>query len=204
MTQPTIIAHAIPAEVFLTEYADSFHEWVEGVVIQMSPASRHHQQLVNYLRTLLNAYLSLNPLGEVYDAPFVMRLENSFREPDLQVIFKDNPGTLTETAMLGAADICVEVVSPESVARDYGDKFAEYEQGGVREYWLIDPLRQEANFYRLQANGLYSRVVPDANEAYRTPLLPRLRVLVAGLWQQPLPDLLTVTEQVKAMFAEGE
>ena len=48
----------------------------------------------------------------------------------------------------GPADLAVEIVSPESIARDRGDKFAEYEAGGVREYWLMNPARREALFYQ--------------------------------------------------------
>ena len=43
--------------------------------------------------------------------------------------------------MNGAADICIEVISPESVIRDRGEKFEEYERGGVGEYWIFDYLR---------------------------------------------------------------
>ena len=55
--------------------------------------------------------------------------------------------------MLGAADLCVEVVSPESVTRDCREKLTEYEQAGVREYWLIDPFRTQARFHRLTDHG---------------------------------------------------
>lgn len=59
--------------------------------------------------------------------PFVMRLDaiSMRRQPDLQVIFNTNPGTLTNTDMDGPADICIEVVSPGSGSTDYGDKLAE-------------------------------------------------------------------------------
>ena len=47
----------------------------------------------------------------------------------------------------------VEIASPESRLRDRGEKFAEYEAGSVREYWLIDRERKEADFYRLGERG---------------------------------------------------
>lgn len=45
--------------------------------------------------------------------------------------------------MDGTPDLIVEVTSPESLARDRGEKYVEYEAAGVREYWLIDPDRQQ-------------------------------------------------------------
>lgn len=46
---------------------------------------------------------------------------------------------LKETYLDGPADLVVGIVSPDSVGRDRGEKFYEYAQGGVPEYWLIDP-----------------------------------------------------------------
>lgn len=46
---------------------------------------------------------------------------------------------MKETYLDGPADLVVGIVSPDSVGRDRGEKFYEYAQGGVPEYWLIDP-----------------------------------------------------------------
>ncbi len=196
-----IVAVNVSADEFMARYAETHHEWVRGMVLRMSPASLIHDALTSYLRKLLEAYFDLNPVGKVVSEPFVMRLEaaGSFREPDLQVILRDNPGELTDTAMIGPADICIEVVSPESVARDYGDKFAEYEKAGVREYWIIDPLRQRVQFNRLDGD-VYSAVALDENARYHTPLLPRLVVHVPTLWKDDLPGFFAIGQAVQAMF----
>lgn len=39
--------------------------------------------------------------------------------------------------------LIVEVVSPESVERDYDTKTLEYAAFGVDEYWIIDPLKDK-------------------------------------------------------------
>jgi Uma2 family endonuclease len=197
-----IVAANMPAEEYLERYAATHHEWVRGVVIKMAPASFRHTALVDYLRDLLRAYFDLNPLGLVLGEPFVMRLKASdtYREPDLQVVLKTNPGELTDTAMIGPADICIEVVSPESAPRDYGDKFVEYERAGVQEYWIIDPQRQQAHFYRLQESHLYAMVSPDEQGYFQTPLLPRLALYVPTFWANPLPGFFAIGQTVRAMF----
>lgn len=212
MTLPTpatlpageIVATDVTADDYLAQYADTFHEWVKGVVIKMTPISLRHAALVDYLRDLLRTYCELDSRGRVVGEPFVMRLEaaNSFREPDLQVILNDNPGDLTNTAMIGPADICIEVVSPESVTRDYGEKFAEYEQAGVREYWIIDPIRERAQFNRLTEAGVYAAIAPDADGNYHTPLLPKLALHVPTLWQETLPGVVAVVQAVQTMIEE--
>jgi Uma2 family endonuclease len=102
--------------------------------------------------------------------------------------------------MQGAADICVEVVSQESSRRDRGEKFEEYEKLGVGEYWIWDPLRSEASFYRLNKSGVYTRQSEDADGNYRTPLLPGLAVHVPTLWSEKRPGPGAISRAVQAML----
>lgn len=199
-----IIATGVSVEDYMRLYAETHHEWVEGVVVKMSPVTLQHDALTIYLRQWLNAYFALNPMGRVAGEPFVMQMDavGRSREPDLQVILNDNPGQLTHTVMIGPADICIEVVSPESVARDYGDKFTEYEKAGVREYWIIDPLRQRCDFNRRGDAGLFAEIEPDDTDHYRTPLLPKLALHVPTLWQATLPDFFAIGQAVQAMFGQ--
>ncbi len=198
----------VSAEEYMERYAADFYEWVDGELIpregspQVSPISALHVRMQNYLNDLFRNYLSFRPLGDVLVAPFVMRLGANRREPDLQVILKANPGQLTETEMIGAADICVEIVSPESVERDYADKFREYEQGGVREYWIVDLKRKDCQFYRLNDKGTYTHIHADAERNYTTPMLPRFKLHLPTLWVEKLPDPPAVTDAVRAMLAD--
>ena len=130
-------------------------EWVGGEVIVMSPASIRHQLLVMFLSTLLNLYISRHNLGILLNAPFQMRLHNPprGREPDIAFVTHASTTRFTAQYLDGPADLVIEIISPESIARDRGEKFYEYEAAGVREYWLIDPQREQAEFYQLDAQG---------------------------------------------------
>lgn len=144
----------------------------------------------------LEIYLSLRPVGELREAPFVMKIATR-REPDLQVILNEHLDRLYPTYLEGAADLVIEVVSEESTTRDYGEKFAEDEAAGVAEYWIIDPLRQEAHFYSLSADRRYTRRVADAEGQYTSRVLPDLRLPVGLLWANPLPAPLEIGELIK-------
>ena len=197
-----VLARDVSFEDYLERYAADYCEWVDGVVIKMAPIHEQHDALTTYIRNLLDVYLGLRPIGRARSAPFVMKLDRG-REPDVQIIFTDNPH-YTPTGMVGPADICIEVVSPESVERDHGTKLAEYEQGGVPEYWIIDPLRREARFHRLSEAGGYLAYQEDADDFYTTPQLPDFRLHVPTLWATPLPDPLAVVDAVKAMLTEAD
>lgn len=197
-----VIAIHVTEDEYMRDYAEHFYEWVDGVVIKMSPVTAKHDGLSVYLRQLLDTYFALRPIGKVRSEPFVMKADNSprRREPDLQVILNTNPGKLTETAMLGAADICIEIVSEGSQETDYVTKFVEYQQAGVREYWLIDPLTEQPRFFRLNADGRYEPQSPDADGYYETPLLPGLKLHVPTLWSDPLPNTIAVVQAVQMML----
>jgi Uma2 family endonuclease len=199
-----VVATGIPWETYMERYAAQFCEWVEGTVFAMSPVSEQHDNLTRYLALLLCAYLELRPLGHIRQAPFAMNIqaEGITREPDIQIILESSLPRLTPTFMDGPADICVEVVSVESVQRDHGIKFSEYERAGVGEYWIIDPLRSEARFYRRDDTGIYVPQFPDNHSIYQTPDLPGLQIQVPLLWQAELPGPLAVTQAVQTMLAE--
>jgi len=194
----------VSEEEYFEQYAAFHYEWVKGQAIKMAPVHLRHVQLTNYLQQLLSAYLSLNPIGVVAGQPFVMRLQtlDISREPDLQVILNTNPGQLTDTAMIGPADICIEIISPESVTRDYGENFVEYGNAGVPEYWIIDPIRRESRFYRLQDTGLYASAYPDEQGHYQTPRLPYFVLHVPTLWEKTLPDFYAVGQAIQAMLKD--
>lgn len=199
-----IVVSGVSEEDFMELYAELHCEWVEGHLIKMSPVSEPHDDIVYYVRNLVSAYFALKPLGRIRGEPFVMRLEGMRvgREPDLQIILGDNQANIQHTRMNGPADICIEVVSPGSIETDYGDKFKEYQEGGVKEYWLLDPMRSEATFYRLNDKGVYQRVDVNEDGYYRTPLLPRFALHVETLWEAQLPDIIAAVEAVRRMLEE--
>lgn len=202
LTAGEIVAVGISEAEYMKSYAETHHEWVEGVVIKMSPVRLDHDEIVTYLRDLLRAYLSATKTdSRVLSDPFVMRLPKSNRQPDLQVVLGDNQTNLQETYMDGPADICIEVVSPGSVRIDYGEKLEEYERGGVKEYWIIDPQRKRCLFHRLSDENLYADAPIGGNRDYLTPLLPEFKLHVPTLWQETLPDYGQVWQMVQAMIS---
>ncbi len=173
---------------------DTLAEWVNGEAIMTSPASNIHQDLSGFLESLLRIFVESRQIGIVRNAPFQMKLEHG-REPDLLFVAAAHLPRLQETYLDGPADLVVEIVSPESAGRDRGEKFIEYEAGGVLEYWLLDPQRQWAEFYLLQ-NGRYHLAFAGAAGEYRSTVLPGFWLRTEWLWQRPLPTVLTVIREL--------
>jgi len=164
---------------------DTHAEWVDGEVIMSSPVGDRHQDICGFLASVLRAFVEARRLGIVRSGPFQMRLTYSGREPDLLFLANEHLERRKETYLDGPADLVVEILSPESAARDRGEKFYEYEEAGIPEYWLIDPLREEAEFYQLDNRGRYRLISTDAEGVYRSKAIPGFWLRAAWLWQPP-------------------
>ena len=66
----------------------------------------------------------------------------------------------------------------------------------MREYWLIDPDRQQAEFYHLAESGRYQLQPPDADNRFQSIVLSGFWLRVDWLWQESLPRVLDVAGQL--------
>lgn len=185
-------------EKFLSAYDGVRAEWVDGEVVMVPPASDLHQDLVDFLVAVLRIYIEMHDFGWVRSAPFQMRLAqiSRGREPDILYVRKERMPLLHPTYLDGPADLVIEITSPESLLRDRGEKFAEYELAGVQEYWLLDPERKRADFYTLGADDRYRLTTLDEG-VYRSSVLQGFWLKETWLWQSPLPRVLEVLRELK-------
>ena len=188
-------ATKISYEEFLERIDENPHvEWVDGEIIEMSPIFERHEDLSGFLKPLVRHFAEAYNLGVVRGEPFQMKPALSLpgRAPDFFFVATAHLDRLRSTYLEGPADLVVEIISPESRARDRGDKFFEYEAAGIPEYWLLDPIREQAEFYQLDPGGIYRPAVLDAQGRYQSVVLPSLWLQVSWLWQTPLPPLLSI------------
>jgi len=186
MVQPADRPRRMTYEEFLAwADEDARAEWVDGEVVMSSPASDRHQDILRFLTVVLSAYSEAHNLGIIRPAPFQMRLAHSGREPDLLFLAREHLERRRPTYLDGPADVVVEILSPESATRDRGEKFYEYEAAGIPEYWLIDPVREQAEFYRLSDDKLYHAVLPDAEGHFTSQTIAGFVLRIAWLWQPP-------------------
>lgn len=198
----TVIAENIRFELYLKRYDGLQTEWLMGKVIQLMSNNARHQIILLILSQVLNlflAYRERNAQVILAGLPMYLGDDKPARQPDLMVVLDKNRDRIKDTYLDGAADIVVEIVSPESGARDRGIKFTEYESAGVGEYWLFDPQREEAAVYALDDDGSYKRLPRD--DGYITSkLLPGFRLQAALLWQEDPPNGAELVTLVQAMI----
>ncbi|PJF30205.1 MAG: hypothetical protein CUN52_04500 [Phototrophicales bacterium] len=198
-----VIAEDVPYDVFLnTDYGDMPVEWINGKVIAVAGgASPLHNRIVNYLYLLLKLFIDRSIKGEIYTDPTLMKVEalQVSRAPDIQYLAPDNPANIETKQIIGVADLVVEVVSEGSERTDRIQKFLEYEQAGVKEYWIIDFRKKDAQFWVLN-NGIYAEQLPDQTGIYHSSVLRGFSFAIDTLWQNPLPDSIAIYHMVQAML----
>lgn len=178
---------------------DIWAEWVDGEITIMNPASIKHQILAAFLQSILQHWVENHKAGIIFPAPTLMKTEvrPSGREPDIFFVANENLDKLQENYLDGAADLIIEIVSPESIVRDTQDKFEEYEAAGVKEYWIIDPNRRTANFYCFDENGKYKLLPISPDGEFSSRVIEGLWINTEWLWQERLPNLMDVLKKWK-------
>ncbi len=127
-------------------------ELIDGELYMLATPNRIHQRLVKDFTFLIEEYIRRkNGECEVYPAPFAVFLNANneiYLEPDISVI--RDKDKLTDEGCKGTPDWIIEIVSPSSRSLDYNKKLLKYGMAGVREYWIVDPMKQRITVYNFQ------------------------------------------------------
>lgn len=197
-----ILAEGISFEDYLVQFEGQPFEWHAGKIVRKLPKTVRHQELVGFLFQLFSFYLSSKKSGEVYFSGIPMYINDNVpaREPDLIVMLTSQLERIKRNRLEGPADIAVEVVSPGSGTEDRATKLFEYEDAGVTEYWLIDPIRKEASIYVLNDEGKYERHPEDDQNQLQSTVLDGFVLDATILWQDNLPKGMKILPMVEAML----
>jgi Uma2 family endonuclease len=185
---------------------DTHAEWIDGDVVMMTPANYEHTLTCHWLASVMSSFAEHHDLGVVLpDFRVRLRKQRRHRSPDIAFVSKDRMRILEPTHVEGAPDLVVEIVSPDSVARDWREKYLEYEAAGVREYWVIDPMARRAEVYAL-TDDRAAEAQPSTTARYRrveekdgvvaSTVLPGFALRVAWLWPTTRPKALEALKQL--------
>lgn len=136
-------------------------ELIDGQIYYMAPPNTRHQRLLSFLHLEIGNYIRAKKSScEVFPAPFAVfpfADDSKYLEPDISVIC--DTGKLNDRGCNGAPDWIIEIVSPSSRPMDYYTKLSLYRSAGVREYWIVDPMKQIVLVYDMEhaaAPAIYS------------------------------------------------
>ena len=124
-------------------------EVFQGILYNMASPSQVHQDISRELLYALTDYIKKkNGSCKAYAAPFDVVLNHrplTVVQPDLMVICDKNK--LDGKRCNGAPDFIIEIVSPGNASDDYIKKLYYYQNHGVREYWIVNPITKIVQTY---------------------------------------------------------
>jgi len=127
------------------------YEVINGELIMAPSPITIHQIISTSLSAGLFNYVKENELGTILTAPLdVVLNETNVYQPDIIFISRERKEIITEKNISGAPDLVIEILSPSTAYYDLFDKKEHYEKFGVKEYWIVDPMRQWIEVYQLK------------------------------------------------------
>lgn len=167
---------ALPETNRLIELAHGSLEFVEM-------PTDSHQTILFRLLVLLNDFLRQSNLGKLLPSPLKVRLRpNLIREPDIVFMSQAHAERIDE--VWGVPDLVVEIHSPGTRKIDRTDKFIEYAEAGVAEYWMVDPEAETIEVYELRAGAYDLRGKFTLKDTLTSGQLPGLALTVAEVFKR--------------------
>ncbi len=147
----------------------------------LSPSPiRIHQFVVGHIGRVLHDTAEATG-GEAIVAPMDVHLaDHTVAQPDVLYVSPERREIL-QTWVEGAPDVVVEVLSPSTARMDRLLKLNRYAEGGVREYWLVDPAARTIEFY--VSDGQRFVVHTQASGSWDSPAVSGVELDIDGLWE---------------------
>lgn len=131
-------------------------ELIDGVFYDLAAPSFVHQHILSELYFTIRSFLdqtggSCLPMM----APLDVQLdedEYTMLQPDLIVLCDKKK--IRRRGIFGAPDLVIEIVSESTAKKDYVLKVSKYMEAGVREFWILDPLKKRLLIYSGDNNGI--------------------------------------------------
>jgi len=169
---------------------------IDGVIYMASPDNTDANELQGWLATILSLFLDEVDLGKLYTSRVAFRLaKRNSPEPDIAFVKKQRLHLVKRGHVEGPPDAAIEIVSPDSIQRDYLKKRRQYQRFKVPEYWIIDEVRQRVVMLRLGEDGKYHQVKPKNGELH-SEVLPGFWFRPEWFWQQPLPKKTKILQEI--------
>ena len=179
------------ADYLLWQFSERV-ELIKGKIFKMSPAPSRNHQGISMALTLILAKFLKNQDCKMYAAPFDVRLVNykqstldtqilSVVQPDLCVICDTDK--LDDKGCLGSPDLIIEILSPGNSDKEMDLKFDLYQENGVKEYWIVNPMEKLIFVYVLE-NSTYIGLKPvtDSN-TIQSVVFPKLKFRVKQVFE---------------------
>jgi len=162
------------------EDPDRRYELVDGRLELMNPPTFRHILIAKFIERELEREINRLSL------PWLCIREGGIRTgsrksrlPNVYVVNRDEVMELLDKSAVCETPpfFVIEIVSPDSLKRDYRYKRSEYAALAIPEYWIVDPLENKISVLMLE-EGLYEETVFIGTQQIVSPTFPELSLTV--------------------------
>src|SRR5262245_846133 len=163
----------------LTDCSNRLLEFTDGSLEVLPMPTKRHQAISKFLLFVLSAFLDPRG-GTVFYSPLRPGIrDGKFREPDLLAARDANDPRLQDAYWLGA-DLVIETVSEDDPQRDIVTKRADYAEGAIPEYWIVNPLDETITVLKLEGTQYVEHGVFRRGDMLISALIEGLAIEVNG------------------------
>ncbi len=167
--------------LILTDHRNRLIEFTDGFLEVLPMPTPKHQMISKFLLFALVNFFEPKG-GNVLYSPLRVRIRpGKFREPDLLLLFDAKDSRAKDRFWLGA-DIALEIVSEDKPERDLVDKRGDYAEGGIPEYWIVNPMTQTISVLRLHGEAYEEAGIYKRGENAPSSLQPEFSVSVTAVF----------------------
>jgi Uma2 family endonuclease len=162
-------------------------EIIDGeLVTSPRPTSRHAGAASNLSADIIQTFGRSNrggPGGWVILFEPELHIVGQVLVPDIAGWRRERMPTLPDVPFFELApDWVCEVLSPSTGARDRTRKMHHYARAGVQHVWLLDPILQTLEVFRLDGDGWRVAMSVSGNTAVRAEPFDAVEIDLAGVW----------------------
>lgn len=159
---------------------DHHYELVDGQLILMNPPRIEHFIIAKFLEKQFD--LEIHRLSLPWLTFREVGIRTGYqrsRLADLCIVTHEQVNELMGRSAVFQTPpkLVIEVISPDSIARDYRYKRSEYAALGIPEYWIVDPLEIQVMLLQWE-EGWYEEVILKGEHAIASAIFPDLNITV--------------------------
>jgi len=196
------VAYVADHPITLDEFCDLVDEdddveLINGVILEKMATQDPHEDLFRFLLSIMVFYTEKYNLGFIRGSRTLVPITPyTGRLPDILFVKKERENIVTQKRLTDAPDLVIEILSPGDRPSETMQCISNYEQIGVKEFWIIDQPRKQMQAFIMDENT--KRFVPMLIEGtiLRSSVLRGFWINIDWLWQKPLPSVLEVFKEI--------
>lgn len=152
--------------LMLSDESENRYEYIDGEVYLLTSPSFSHQSIISEILNEMYQWFKgkkCRALTAPFDVTLLKEDNKNVVQPDIIVIC-DTENVNEKGRYMGVPSLVVEVLSESTRRKDMLKKLDLYLQGGVREYWVVNPFNHEVYLYFIEEQDIKDYRVFKGNE----------------------------------------